>query len=57
MRFDGLALHDPVPDAKTIWLYRKQLARASLVERLFTVRCAAAAEGRLAMGDGSLTPR
>ena len=22
MRFVGLALHDPVPDAKTIWLYR-----------------------------------
>jgi IS5 family transposase len=28
MRFIGLALHDPVPDAKTIWLYREQLARA-----------------------------
>ena len=27
MRFVGLALHDPVPDAKTIWLYREQLAR------------------------------
>jgi IS5 family transposase len=25
MRFCGLALHDPVPDAKTIWLYREQL--------------------------------
>jgi IS5 family transposase len=25
MRFVGLALHDPVPDAKTIWLYREQL--------------------------------
>ena len=24
MRFVGLALHDPVPDAKTIWLYREQ---------------------------------
>jgi IS5 family transposase len=28
MRFIGLALHDPVPDAKTIWLFREQLARA-----------------------------
>ena len=28
MRFCGLALHDPVPDAKTIWLYREQLTRA-----------------------------
>jgi transposase, IS5 family len=35
MRFVGLALHDPVPDAKTIWLYREQLARAGVVERLF----------------------
>ena len=28
MRFCGLALHDPVPDAKTIWLFREQLTRA-----------------------------
>jgi transposase, IS5 family len=35
MRFIGLARHDPVPDAKTIWLYREQLARAGAVERLF----------------------
>ena len=28
MRFIGLALHEPVPDAKTIWLYREQLVRA-----------------------------
>jgi IS5 family transposase len=28
MRFAGLALHDGVPDAKTIWPYREQLARA-----------------------------
>ena len=35
MRFVQLALHDPVPDAKTIWLYREQLARAAAVERLF----------------------
>jgi transposase, IS5 family len=35
MRFVGLALHDPVPDAKMIWLYREQLARAGAVERLF----------------------
>ena len=28
MRFVGLELCDPVPDAKTIWLYRETLARA-----------------------------
>jgi hypothetical protein len=27
----GLALHDPVPDAKTIWLFREQLTRAGLL--------------------------
>jgi Transposase domain (DUF772) len=35
MRFVGLALHDPVPDAKTIWLYREHLARAGASDRLF----------------------
>jgi transposase, IS5 family len=35
MRYVGLALHEAVPDAKTIWLYREQLARAGAVERLF----------------------
>lgn len=35
MRFLGLGLHDPVPDAKTIWLYREQLVRAGAFDRLF----------------------
>jgi len=35
MRFIGLALHEPVPDAKTIWLYREQLVRAGSLKRLF----------------------
>src|SRR5215471_15463891 len=35
MRFVGLALHDAVPDAKPVWLYPEQLARAGAVERLF----------------------
>jgi transposase, IS5 family len=35
MRFCGLDLHDPVPDAKTIWLYREQLTRAGAIDRLF----------------------
>jgi transposase, IS5 family len=35
MRFIGLALHEAVPDAKTIWLYREHLARAGAIERLF----------------------
>lgn len=35
MRFAGLALHDPVPDAKTLWLLREQLTRAGARSRLF----------------------
>jgi len=35
MRFVGLELHDAVPDAKTIWLYRERLARAGTIEALF----------------------
>jgi transposase, IS5 family len=35
MRFVGLALRDPVPDAKTIWLFREQLTRAGAIGRLF----------------------
>ena len=27
MRFVGLGLHNPFPDAKTIWLFREQLTR------------------------------
>ncbi len=51
MRFVGLALHDPVPDAKTIWLFREQLARAGAVERLFArFDAILRAKGWLAMG-------
>jgi IS5 family transposase len=35
MRFLGLGLHDRVPDAKTIWLFRELLVRAKAVEKLF----------------------
>jgi IS5 family transposase len=51
MRFAGLALHDAVPDAKTIWLYREQLTRAGALAQLFTRFDAMLAErGFLAMG-------
>jgi len=45
MRFVGLVLHDAVPDAKTIWLFREQLVRAGVFERLFA-RFDAALAGR-----------
>jgi hypothetical protein len=51
MRFAGLALHDAVPDAKTIWLYRERLTRAGALARLFARFDAILAErGYLAMG-------
>src|SRR5919199_1612985 len=51
MRFVGLALHDRVPDAKTIWLYREQLTRAGALQRAFDRFDAALRErGYLAMG-------
>ena len=34
MRFAGLGLEDAGPDAKTLWLYRKALARAGAAETL-----------------------
>jgi IS5 family transposase len=35
MRFLGLGLEGPVPDAKTIWLFREQLTRTGAIEGLF----------------------
>jgi len=35
MRFLGLGLEDPVPDATTVWLFRETLAKAGLVKTLF----------------------
>src|SRR5260221_14050602 len=35
MRFLDLELEDPVPDATTIWLFRKALAQAGMIDKLF----------------------
>jgi IS5 family transposase len=35
MRFLGLGLSDPVPDANTIWTFRETLTRAGAAQRLF----------------------
>lgn len=37
MRFLGLNLSDQVPDAKTIWLFRENLTKKNLSEKLFTI--------------------
>jgi IS5 family transposase len=61
MRFLGLNLEDGVPDAKTVWLYREQLARQELIETLFAEFDGYLKErGYLAMGgqiiDASIVP-
>jgi IS5 family transposase len=35
MRFLGLGINDPVPDAKTIWLFRDTLTKLKLIDKLF----------------------
>jgi IS5 family transposase len=50
MRFLGLGLQDPVPDAKTIWLFRERLTKAGAIEELFaTFDAYLRAQGYLAM--------
>lgn len=36
MRFLGLGINDPVPDAKTIWLFRDKLTTGNMAEKLFS---------------------
>lgn len=51
MRFLGLGLADPVPDANTIWTFREALKRVGAVEVLFQrFDAALKAAGYLAMG-------
>lgn len=61
VRFLGLGLEDPVPDAKTVWLYREQLAEAGVIEALFDdFDGHLKRQGDLAMGgqivDASIVP-
>ena len=61
IRFLGLGLEDRVPDAKTVWLYREQLAQAGEVEALFAAfNDHLEKRGYLAMGgqiiDASIVP-
>jgi transposase, IS5 family len=51
MRFLGLGLADPVPDANTIWTFRETLKRAGAIDALFRrFDAALQAQGYLAMG-------
>ena len=61
MRFPGLGLEDPVPDARTIRPYREQLAQAGEVKPLFSAfGDHLKGRGSLAMGgqiiDASIVP-
>jgi transposase, IS5 family len=58
MRFLGLGLHDRVPDAKTIWLFREHLTRAGAIQDLFASFDAHLRErGYMACRDRLWTPR
>ncbi|UXE68671.1 MAG: transposase [Chryseotalea sp. WA131a] len=37
MRFLGLTISDTVPDAKTIWNFKNELAKGKMVEKLFSL--------------------
>ncbi|WP_310621692.1 IS5 family transposase [Flexibacterium corallicola] len=61
IRFLGLGLEDRVPDAKTIWMYREQLAQAGAIQALFDdFDSYLKGQGYLAMGgqiiDASIVP-
>ena len=61
VRFLGLGLEDAIPDAKTVWLYREQLAEAGVIEVLFDdFDRHLKRQGYLAMGgqivDASIVP-
>ncbi len=52
LRFPGLDLEDRVQDAKTIWMYREQLAQADVIQSLFAdFDHYLKGHGYLAMGD------
>jgi IS5 family transposase len=51
VRFLGLKMHDEVPDAGTVWLFREQLSRAGAIDRLLARFDAVLRDnGYLAMG-------
>jgi hypothetical protein len=61
IRFLGLGLEDKVPDAKTVWFYREQLAQTGVIEALFEdFDGYLEQQGYLAMGgqiiDASIVP-
>src|ERR1700758_2155801 len=57
MRFLGLGLADPVPDANTIWTFRETLKKANAIDVLFRrFDEALRASGYLAMGGQIIEP-
>ena len=62
--FLGLSTGDKIPDEKTVWLFREQLTKAGLVEKLFnqlkdylTEKGAIYNEGKMIDGSFTLAPR
>ena len=53
-RFAGIKLGDEVPDAKTIWLYRDNLSKSGIIEKLFRIFKAKSEEANLITRAGSI---
>ena len=53
-RFAGIKLGDEVPDAKTIWLYRDNLSKSGIIEKLFGIFNKKIEEANLITRAGSI---
>ena len=54
MRFLGLTISDTVPDAKTIWNFKNELAKAHLVEKLFSLLDKALTQRGVVLNKGKM---
>ena len=53
-RFVGLRLGDEIPDAKTIWLFRDNLSKSGVIEKLFHIFNDKLEEAHLITREGSI---
>ena len=54
MRFLGLKISDKVPDSKTIWLFREELTKRGLIEKLFEIFLQSVEKAGLILHEGSI---
>ena len=54
MRFLGLTISDTVPDAKTIWNFKNELAKSKLVDKMFSLLDKALAKRGVILNKGKM---